>query len=881
MSWDRERYRREVLEPARLARNAPPRDLYARYGLGPGEPEPSVFTRQVDQVVGYWRELDHRGRYQHLARALLTAHSALERDGTLTPQRFAARYETDRREQARRLARIAEAEARSATHAGPVAVARLGEALSTSEAEVIAALRQAGIRVVSAFPELPAGQHPKQADLSQNVNQLGMRLSPEVLFGDDVRGGFRVLDGFRLTDGRGLDQAVLRAGRDRTAALPHTDPARAPTENVLAILGAAARRPGDLDALLLSEVVERLRTFAGKGFVPLTITQEARDLGLDKDEAGLLAGALVAEEAPDRTGAVRRQAGEALDDGRLRSAQRLAAELPAADPLLELLAARNARVAALSEEADRELAAGRREVAAVRLAHALELAADDPGLVRRLAALPPLPPRNVTATADGHHVLVAWESSPLLAGRLRFRVVRGQGGGPVAPAADTVVSAQTTQNRVIDEEAPPGTELSYSVFAGYGVLADQQVEVWSAPAAPPPVVLVADVASLVLATDTTSVTASWQPPTGAHAVLVRRAVGVPPENAADGTTVKATLTGFVDTGLRTGTEYRYRITVQYRADDGQRHHSPGVVVAAVPAPQPGPVTDLTVAVTGNGGTAAVACWTPPPQGEVRLAASDVPPPWRAGQRITSQAADGLRELPGVPRRRDDGRDYLALDLPSGRHYLLPLTVAGDWVVAGNAAEAELVEPVRGLVALRMHDHARLAWEWPRGATDAVIRWAGEERHCSKRVFDDEGGAMVTVGPAETLIEVGARYPHSGGPLTAPAASVLVPARGTAVRYRVYGGGRFRRRRRVVEFFPEEETPLPAVLVVRSEGRHVPGDPAEGETLLRIEPQTVTPGRRLRVTVDVRKGPGWLACFTEPATAEILLFPPPAEELRLR
>jgi hypothetical protein len=345
--WDRERYRREVLEPARQSGNVLPADLYTRYGLRPGESDRGAFTRQVAQVVTYWDELDRRGRYVRLARTLLTAHADLEREGTLTPQKFSARYEADRRELAQRLERMAETEARSATHAGPDTVTRISEALAVTEAEVGAALRRAGVLVVGAFPELPARQHPKQADLAKHVEQLGKRLSAEVLFGDAVRDGFCVLDGFRLAGGQGLAGAVLRAARDRTAALPHTDPVRAPTENVLAILGAAARRPGDLDALLLSEIVERLRPLAGVGFSQLAIAQEARDLGLDENEAGLLAGALLAQKTPERTEVLRRQVAEAFEDSRLRAAQRLAVELPAADPLLDLLAARNARVAAL------------------------------------------------------------------------------------------------------------------------------------------------------------------------------------------------------------------------------------------------------------------------------------------------------------------------------------------------------------------------------------------------------------------------------------------------------------------------------------------------------------------------------------------------------
>ena len=247
-----------------------------------------------------------------------------------------------------------------------------------------------------------------------------------------------------------------------------------------------------------------------------------------------------------------------------------------------------------------------------------------------------------------------------------------------------------------------------------------------------------------------------------------------------------------------------------RAGDGRLHYSPGVLVPAVPAFEPEPVTDLTVTVTvtGDGSSSAVASWTPPPHGEVRLVACDAPPRWKAGHHLTPQGTAGLRDLGGVPSRREDGRDCLELSLLSGRHYLVPLTVTGNAVVAGNVAEAELVEPVRDVTADRMDDCVRLAWEWPDGATDAVVRWPGGEHRCSKRVYEDEGGVTVTVGPAETLIEVRALYPHRDDPLTAPAATLAVPARRIAVHYRLHRTRMFRRRRRTVEFLPEAVVQLP-------------------------------------------------------------------------
>ena len=99
------------------------------------------------------------------------------------------------------------------------------------------------------------------------------------------------------------------------------------------------------------------------------IAAQARELGLEEEEAGLIAAAMLAR---DTVGAVRQQAEEELAGGRLRSAQRLMASLPADDPLRQSIAARDAEVTALARRADQELAAGRREQAARLLYEAID-----------------------------------------------------------------------------------------------------------------------------------------------------------------------------------------------------------------------------------------------------------------------------------------------------------------------------------------------------------------------------------------------------------------------------------------------------------------------------------------------------------------------------
>jgi hypothetical protein len=877
--WDREEYRQKVLEPARQAGNVPPPDLYVRYALSSGmASRPGAFTEQIIRVLAYWHELESKRTYARLAATLLAAHAELERAGPLTSERIAASNAHARQEQMRRLASLAAVEAGAASHVGHATVARLLRVLggSVTETQVIAALEAAGVRVVANLPDLPAGPHPKHADVVQLVRLLGLRLSPEVIFGDAVRTGFCVLSGFRLADGRWIDDAAIAMARSDVDALPHSDPAKTPTENLLAILRRAARTPAELNGLLLSEVIEQLRPLAGSGFVQRAIAAQARELGLDEHEAGILAAAMLARAAPDT---VRQQVQEELSAGRLREAQRQAADLPAKDSLRDLITARDAEVAALARRADQELAGGRREHAASLLAEAVAIARDDASLAERLAVLPPPPPRNAAAKPDSDHVLVTWERSPALAGRVRYRVVRGQGRAPASPAEGTTVVAQTDQMDTTDTEAPFGTDLLYSVFATRGSVT------WSKPAITKPVTFAPDVADITVDATDTSVTMSWRVHPGADSVLVVRGEGQPPQGTDGGVAVEASLTGFTDTGLSTGLEYFYQIVASYRTPAGRRSQSAGIVVSAVPAPEPEAVTDLDVLLL-DGASAIVAAWTPPQHGQVRLMLADKPAPWPAGTRITPEDAAGLREINGIPRPCADGRHAVEVSLPPGRHHILTLAARGRVVVVGNTAAIGLAEPVRHLAAARMHDVARLGWIWPDNATDAVVRWPGGQQRCSRRVYEDEGGVTLPIGPAETLIEVCALYSDAEGRITAPPARVSVPRRGAAVGYHVRRTGRLRPRQRIIELTAEQPARLPAMVIVRSTGRYAPDDPAEGQVVAHIEPQPIAPDKPVAITIEVPKGPAWLACFVDPATPaeharDILLFPPPAEEMKVR
>ena len=289
MAWDREAYRRDVLEPARQAGSVPPADLYQRYGLPAGAHGGTV-AQWIAKVVAYWRELQSDLVLRTLAGRLLLAHDRLERAGPLTADRLAQLHEQHRELLRDRLASYAKAVASEQAVAGPDTVAKLVSLLgrSVTDADVVTALQDAGVSVVEAFPALPATPDAQLRVLLSYLDDLGLQLSAEIIFADDVRRGFRVLDGFRLSDGRRLDEAALARAKLEADRLAFADRARERIQKALTSVGTAARTPGGLDALMLAEVVERLRQFIRLGVSgPRFLAARAMELGLVSDEANL------------------------------------------------------------------------------------------------------------------------------------------------------------------------------------------------------------------------------------------------------------------------------------------------------------------------------------------------------------------------------------------------------------------------------------------------------------------------------------------------------------------------------------------------------------------------------------------------------------------
>src|SRR3954464_9764344 len=96
-AFDPDRYRQEVLEPARRLGGILPADLLHRYAVPEqAEADPEVFDAHVTGILKHWRALKQKRVYGAIATGLLAAHADLAASGRVTYSYFAHCRDEDR-----------------------------------------------------------------------------------------------------------------------------------------------------------------------------------------------------------------------------------------------------------------------------------------------------------------------------------------------------------------------------------------------------------------------------------------------------------------------------------------------------------------------------------------------------------------------------------------------------------------------------------------------------------------------------------------------------------------------------------------------------------------------------------------------------------------
>lgn len=885
--FDKDVYRRDVLDPARSRGNTPPADLLARYALPSSRPAGKI-GEQLDEVVAYWRTLRQQKRtYAKLIDALLIEHSKLgRRVKEITWDYLDEETRRRKREVTDRLTRTVDDLAGTTPVISRAAFDRLVADAGgvCSEAQVRKLLADRGVRLVERLWELPDAAPGPYRTISGALKRLGLRLSVDAVVGADVvRRGFRLRDGFRLitappgarpgpvTADMVNDVITRIAGRTR-------DEGKAETDSVLSTLAETAREPERLDALLLWEVMEALRPglemdMSAKGLAGL-----AADLGLVREEAEELALAMRTHGA--RPAGVAGKIEEALQDGRLREAERLLPGLPEdTAPELRVQVEQQARqVDEWLAEATREQAAGHTETAAELLDRARRTAADDEAIGGRLHALPPPPPAEVRVGARDGRVTVSWTPGPVRVGPVRYRVVRAVGTSPRASTDGTRVG-ETDANELVDSGPPAAEELRY------GVLAARAEGIWSAPAVGPPVTLLPEVEEPSVVAAEREVTVTWRLPAGAAGAEVTRLA----DDGAERRVTEVDRGGFVDDDVTAGLRYRYRVKVRYERADGRPVLSPGILLTALPEGRPRAVPDLSVDLLGGSGPPVARIgWTAPESGRVMIRTADGPPPWPPGTLLAASDVERYgREVPGAVTPVADGRMTLRAPVRGGaRGHFVAITVGAGKALVGPSAKLVVVDPVRDLQARRAGDIVRLSWIWPDDVRDAEVLWApvsptgsaldhpGEPDdwtaatlvECTRRGYEDDG-FRLDVGPGPVVVGV-RTVVRDGGTLRSRAVVTGVPGRPADVRYRFRRGRWPRSPYAVLELTADRPCRLPPLIVVRSRGQVIILRPDQGEVIHEVPARDLDPAVPFSLRIPLPPGPAEfrLACFVAPDAA---------------
>jgi hypothetical protein len=218
--------------------------------------------------------------------------------------------------------------------------------------------------------------------------------------------------------------------------------------------------------------------------------------------------------------------------------------------------------------------------------------------------------------------------------------------------------------------------------------------------------------------------------------------------------------------------------------------------------------------------------------------------------------------------------------------VLAVTVAGEHAVTG--AHAVAAAQALGTPTLARHGGTGVAvvFDWPPDSGDeAEVTWripgeAGEQRRTVTRAaYRHEAGVRLPVADgAGVEVEVRPIALLGGLPAYGPPRTAVLPPR-AEVDYRLERHGLPGRRTVTAVFTARTTVRAERLLLVRSRGPVWPLEPADGDVLAEAADVTLGPGRDMKLSARLARGPGGrLRCF---AVGEALVLrDPPQHTLKV-
>jgi hypothetical protein len=872
MAFDAERYRREVLQPARQRGNRPTDDLLARYQLT--EPlRPKQVEAAVAAVTAFWQKERGALAFKTVIAALEAEHRALREplrqaaEGNLGPLNAElTRRRARQRDREAALVEDLKGLAEPLMLLAPEAVDGIvAEGHDRGEVEALVREMKITVRQPDALPADPVATSRRlQADLST----LDCRHIADFLFGRDALArGFTVMNAFSVPG------SAVRLDRDVVAQVARRWAARLDGKTVAEGVLTVLRRldPEQLRQLLLSECAADLRARRDRHATTEALLKRARELGLVEDDAKRLTFAVRSEQIRRRS-PLAAQLADLLEQRATVAAHRLVEEMGADLPEdCRELAVQATRLGGRAVELVRQAIAADDPDTSWRLVDEAEaLASDVPDAAQLRRRWPPGPAAQARARLDDGQVAIAWRPSASRVGGVTYRVLRANRPFPPGPAGGDLV-AQTPEAHAVDRTPPVNLPVYYAVVAERGQVA-------AAPVTAGPVWFRPEVADLQVAPGDGVVSAAWRLPAQAVAVVVRRAEGRPPNDLRDGVAVPATGGGLTDTGLRNAVAYHYLVVARYRGPDGGEVHTPGLRFTAVPMRPPAPVREIRLDRVEGEPRWLLASFEAPGSGSVEMRELAEPPDVAPGTRL------GVHQLPGRPLPGVAVADGIRCRAPRTPAVLLAVTVAGQLAVIGAHAEwVPRSEPLR-IRAQRQGQRIVVSCEWPADLGEVEVRWRADEGPWSRETLSaaryEADGGFVIASPAgvgtEILVAPVLRSADRRMIGTSARAWIATPV---PARYTLRRTGL--RTRYVVARVLADRAVHVARLVLVARDDLMPLRPADGDVVGALDDVDLGPVQPavLRVPLPRRPGRFWMRCFAEDDAVE--LHDPPREQLRMR
>ncbi|MCP2246905.1 hypothetical protein [Lentzea aerocolonigenes] len=726
----------------------------------------------------------------------------------------------------------------------PAEVTALARTLKVSRTAILAVLREVGGRE-QAPAELPDTPEPgRWAEVRGYLVQLRHDSLWDYLSG---------LGGVATT------QLHLSERREKLRVSRSADSA---AETTLLRLVQQWIETGGLTAALRHELLSRLTDQAAYGYAEaVKAARAARHLkavGLDLDPDAVAFAVWCAHQftATERQPSWQEHYQRAVHDLRLRAALTVLKQQPALPGEWSgHLAALELRLSTLDAELERCRALEATDVeAAVAGYRKVREELFDEKIDTALERCRPAAPAGATAEVRDGRVVVSWPPSTATAGRISYRVSRG----------NTVVGEDITVLEFADDHVPTGTPLVYSIHA----LRDGNPSAGAARTNT--VVVLGEVLDLEARGEPDAISGRWRLPGGAIGAQVTR---------SGGTLREVHSTTFTDHDVEPGRAYDYHVRAKYRLPDGTAALSTGLHVTASCQEVPRGVTDLTGAFDGD---ELVVRWTPPPRGDVELlelrAGEEPPDPDVVSVARARRRGTPLRVIGFIGRGELRGRT----GSQGKRLTLVPVTILGELAAIGRSCEVDARHSsVRGLRADRLGSTVRLTWEWPAGVSAARVVWrksvrptapTDPESSCEDvtRVAYDGAGVSISVPEGDYWFGVCTSSSTNGVLGFGPMVLCRQSTTGTA-RYTVRRAGIRRRRRTLVV---EGEQDVPSVVLVAKSGVR-PMNQDDGEQLLRLDGGTSVLEAEFEVPAHLRR-PVHLRAFSQ--DERVVLVPSRPDQL---